>query len=433
MQTTQPKFEVDWSRCARSIKPTRSLRSIYTQEQTDHVIHRERCRADRAQQELSLVLFRVPRSIGRSRTALRVARTVLARSRATDDVGWFDDETICSILPDTSADGAGRFADNVCGALRDASQRPAVMVYTYPSSWFLDGVDGLHAAANAATALHVHRQAEASAPAAHPTVHASAHTTPHTTPQTTPHTTMDAGVQLGQSELIPFVVQGVTDAMCKQSEASVRRAPRSLEQLFIRPIPFWKRAIDMAGAAMALMVFGPLMLVIAVAIRLTSRGPAFFTQRRAGLGGRPFRIYKFRTMCTDAEARKQSLRHRSEQDGPAFKLANDPRVTRIGRILRKTSLDELPQLWNVLKGDMSLVGPRPLPLDEQSGVEQWQRARLEATPGLTCIWQVEGRSQVSFADWVRMDMKYLRRRSLMNDLKILAATVPAVLLRKGAR
>jgi lipopolysaccharide/colanic/teichoic acid biosynthesis glycosyltransferase len=156
-------------------------------------------------------------------------------------------------------------------------------------------------------------------------------------------------------------------------------------------------------------------------------------QRRAGLGGRPFRLCKFRTMGVDAEAKKQALRSISEQDGPAFKLTNDPRVTKIGKLLRKTSLDELPQFWNVLMGDMSLVGPRPLPIDEQNGVEQWQRARLEVTPGLTCIWQIKGRSQVSFADWVRMDMNYLRRRTLLGDLKILIATVPAVLLRKGAR
>jgi lipopolysaccharide/colanic/teichoic acid biosynthesis glycosyltransferase len=138
-------------------------------------------------------------------------------------------------------------------------------------------------------------------------------------------------------------------------------------------------------------------------------------------------------MCVDAEARKQSLRHKSEQDGPAFKLKNDPRVTRIGSILRKTSIDELPQLWNVLKGDMSLVGPRPLPVDESNGCETWQRRRLDVTPGLTCIWQIEGRSEVTFAEWVRMDVKYMRRLNILHDLSILFKTVPAVLLRRGAR
>jgi lipopolysaccharide/colanic/teichoic acid biosynthesis glycosyltransferase len=203
--------------------------------------------------------------------------------------------------------------------------------------------------------------------------------------------------------------------------------------LLAHPIPRWKRTMDIIGAGCGLLLASPVMALIAVGIKLTSPGPVMFKQRRCGLGGRPFEIFKFRTMCVDAEAKKQALRSISEQDGPAFKLKNDPRVTTIGKLLRKTSLDELPQFWNVLRGDMSLVGPRPLPVDEQNGCDQWQRNRLDVTPGLTCIWQIKGRSQVSFADWVRMDVHYLRRRTLMHDLKILLQTVPAVLLRRGAR
>ena len=137
-------------------------------------------------------------------------------------------------------------------------------------------------------------------------------------------------------------------------------------------------------------------------------------------------------MTADAEARKAELRPMSERDGPAFKLSADPRVTAVGRFLRSTSIDELPQLWNVLRGEMSLVGPRPLPLDESDGCTRWQRRRLDVTPGLTCIWQVSGRSTVSFAQWVRMDMAYIRRRTLFHDLWILVKTVPAVILRRGA-
>ena len=158
-----------------------------------------------------------------------------------------------------------------------------------------------------------------------------------------------------------------------------------------------------------------------------------FRQRRAGLGGKPFTIYKFRTMCVGAERQQAELRKLNEQDGPAFKLARDPRVTWIGNILRKTSIDELPQLWNVIKGDMSLVGPRPLPVAESDDCAQWQRRRLEVTPGLTCVWQVEGRSQVTFDEWVRMDVKYMRRRTLLHDLLIMIRTVPAVLLKRGAK
>jgi lipopolysaccharide/colanic/teichoic acid biosynthesis glycosyltransferase len=182
-----------------------------------------------------------------------------------------------------------------------------------------------------------------------------------------------------------------------------------------------------------MIALSPLMSLAWLAVRLTSKGPAIFKQQRAGLGGKPFLIFKFRTMCIDAEAKIQELRKHSEQDGPAFKMTNDPRVTPVGAFLRKTSIDELPQLWNVIIGDMTLVGPRPLPLSESEACEGWQRRRLDVTPGLTCIWQVKGRSQVSFADWVRMDVNYIRRRTIFNDLRILIQTVPAVLMRKGAR
>jgi lipopolysaccharide/colanic/teichoic acid biosynthesis glycosyltransferase len=174
------------------------------------------------------------------------------------------------------------------------------------------------------------------------------------------------------------------------------------------------------------------MLCIASLVKLTSAGPMIFRQRRTGLGGKSFVLYKFRTMVVNAEARKAELRKLSEQDGPAFKLRNDPRVTRIGRVLRQTSLDELPQLWNVLKGDMSLVGPRPLPCDEASACEPWQQKRSDITPGITCIWQVKGRSRVTFEEWIRMDLKYARRRKFLNDLTILFQTIPAVLRRRGA-
>jgi lipopolysaccharide/colanic/teichoic acid biosynthesis glycosyltransferase len=143
-------------------------------------------------------------------------------------------------------------------------------------------------------------------------------------------------------------------------------------------------------------------------------------------------MWKFRTMVADAEARKAALMSLNEQDGPAFKIKRDPRITTVGRFLRSTSLDELPQLWNVLKGDMSLVGPRPLPCSESDRCERWQRRRLEVMPGLTGRWQVQGRSSVSFADWVRMDVRYIENQSLGEDLRLILLTVPALVLRKGA-
>jgi lipopolysaccharide/colanic/teichoic acid biosynthesis glycosyltransferase len=206
----------------------------------------------------------------------------------------------------------------------------------------------------------------------------------------------------------------------------------SLNVLLLKPPAVWKRCIDILGASIGLALLAPALAVIAAAVKVSSPGPVLFRQRRTGRGGRPFTIYKFRTMVVDAEARKAELLARNERDGPAFKIRHDPRVTWVGRILRSTSLDELPQLWNVLRGDMSLVGPRPLPCAESDYCTGWQRQRLDVTPGLTCIWQVRGRGGVSFADWVRMDVQYIRSRSPWLDLKLLLQTVPAVVLRRGA-
>ena len=200
----------------------------------------------------------------------------------------------------------------------------------------------------------------------------------------------------------------------------------------MRPLPLWKRAMDIVGAAVGLVVFLPIMLVAAIAVKLTSRGPVIFTQRRAGLGGRPFMIYKFRSMRASAEEERPDLAPDSHLAGPAFKMDSDPRCTAVGRLMRRWSVDELPQLWNVLKGDMSLVGPRPLPCHESDDMSFWHRRRLLVTPGMTCIWQISGRSLVGFDDWIRMDIQYVENRSLWLDLRILAMTVPAVLSRIGA-
>lgn len=211
-----------------------------------------------------------------------------------------------------------------------------------------------------------------------------------------------------------------------------RTPAQALESLLLVATPVWKRSLDIVGAAIGLVLLLPVFGVIALTIRCMSPGPVFFRQLRSGRGGKPFVMYKFRTMGCDAEARKAELMALNEQDGPAFKIKKDPRVTAVGRLLRKTSLDELPQLWNVLRGDMSLVGPRPLPCAESEACAGWLRRRLDVTPGLTCLWQVRGRGSVSFADWVRMDLQYIRSRSLWQDLKLLLLTVPAVVLRKGA-
>jgi lipopolysaccharide/colanic/teichoic acid biosynthesis glycosyltransferase len=209
-------------------------------------------------------------------------------------------------------------------------------------------------------------------------------------------------------------------------ETSGRRV-RWLHKVFVQPLPVWKRALDLLGASLGLMLLAPLMLIVSVVVKLDSPGPVLFRQRRTGRGGKPFMMYKFRSMKVDAEARKAALLAFNEQDGPAFKIQADPRATRVGAWLRATSIDELPQLINVLKGEMSLVGPRPLPCDESDACLRWHRRRLDVTPGLTCIWQVRGRSQVSFDEWMQMDLDYVDSISPGRDLHLLLATVWAVI------
>jgi exopolysaccharide biosynthesis polyprenyl glycosylphosphotransferase len=196
-----------------------------------------------------------------------------------------------------------------------------------------------------------------------------------------------------------------------------------------------KRVLDVTGSFVLLVVGAPLMLLIAILIRLDSPGPVFFSQSRSGLHGRPFSMHKFRTMVTNAEQARAELEDRNEMSGPVFKVQNDPRVTRLGRLLRRTSADELPQLWNVIRGEMSLVGPRPLPLYETANFgDISQRRRMSVRPGLTCLWQIEGRNRISnFKDWVQLDLEYIDRWSLWLDVQILLRTVPVVLFGWGAK
>jgi lipopolysaccharide/colanic/teichoic acid biosynthesis glycosyltransferase len=209
--------------------------------------------------------------------------------------------------------------------------------------------------------------------------------------------------------------------------------PMSVDSMLAQPNPLWKRSIDVAGAIVGLLLSLPLLIFAAIAIKLTSRGPVFYSQLREGLGGRHFHIRKLRTMRLDADLHKPALLEFSEQDGPAFKMSDDPRTTWVGRWLRMISADEIPQFWNVLLGDMSLVGPRPLPIGESLQCLPWQRQRLSVLPGMTCIWQVAGRNTVTFDHWMRMDLQYVRRRSFLYDLSLLASTVPSLVISRGPR
>ncbi|MGJ8677682.1 MAG: sugar transferase [Akkermansiaceae bacterium] len=202
------------------------------------------------------------------------------------------------------------------------------------------------------------------------------------------------------------------------------------EQLLIPTL--LKRMIDIAISLGALVMTAPLFVIVAIWIKRTDGGPIFYLQDRVGLNQRRFKIYKFRSMVMDADKQVEKLKHLNEQDGPAFKIKDDPRVTKVGRFIRKTSIDELPQLLNVLSGEMSLVGPRPPLPKEVEGYEWKYRKRLSIKPGITCIWQISGRNTVSFEKWMQLDSEYVEKASILLDLKILFLTIPAVLLRRGA-
>lgn len=361
----------------RPLNPS-AIRCLQEQERFHALVFRERARADRNGRSFTLVSFQLPRSAAGQRNLLRLARVAMDRSRLTDDVGWFDSRIIAALLPETSTQGAWVYAQGVAEAFEAKyGARPEVKVYTYPTNW----VDRSH-------------RGDAPVPAVRQ-------------------------------------IKGVAEVPADQPMPDPAMA-YSLERLFLRPIPLAKRLIDIAGASLGLLLLSPVLLGAALAVKATSQGPVLFCQKRAGLGGEAFLMYKFRSMYLNAEERKAGLSHLNEQDGPAFKIKNDPRITPLGRLIRKTSIDELPQLLNVLKGEMSLVGPRPPTFDEVAKYEAWYRRRLEVTPGLTCIWQVHGRSKVSFEDWMRMDARYVHHRNLWGDLKLLVNTIPVVLFGKGA-
>ncbi len=199
------------------------------------------------------------------------------------------------------------------------------------------------------------------------------------------------------------------------------------------PQVFVKHVLDFLISIILIVILSPLYLITALLIKLTSPGPVFFIQERAGLNKRRFNLYKFRTMMHEAEKKQSDLEHLNEASGPVFKIKNDPRITSIGKLLRKASIDELPQLFNVLKGDMSLVGPRPLPIRDYNGFDKdWHRRRFSVLPGITCLWQVNGRSDVSFEKWMELDMEYIDNWTIWLDFKILVKTVPMIFMGTGA-
>ena len=183
-----------------------------------------------------------------------------------------------------------------------------------------------------------------------------------------------------------------------------------------------KRLMDITLSAIGLIILSPILLVVAILIKIDSKGPIFFKQKRVGLYGKEFDMYKFRSMVVNAEELKEKLEKQNEMSGPMFKIADDPRITKLGKFIRKTSIDELPQLWNVIKGDMSLVGPRPSLPKEVAQFEPWMEERFKVKPGLTCYWQVGGRNNIDFENWMKLDIKYVKERTLAIDIMLIFKT-----------
>jgi len=384
------------------------LPSVAPIDEFERVFQRERALAERGARQFSLVVFE-PAS-EEQRAILRLTRAISGRLRDSDVLGRLDASRFAVILSATDARGAWVFADRVMYDLAREYLPSDVRVYS-------DTEPHPVPAEARAGADREPRPEEQPASSEHGLSEAMV-------AELTRLVTDARDALDGKPDAAPDTITNVRD------EAG--RDVHEIEQLFVRPTPPLKRVLDVLGSAVLLLLLAPLLAAIAVLVRLSSPGPLLFRQQRAGVRGVPFTLYKFRSMYVDAEERKRELAAANEADGPVFKMKNDPRVTPIGRFIRRYSLDELPQLWNVLKGDMSLVGPRPPTLDEVPAYERWHRRRLHLKGGLTCHWQVSGRSDVSFEKWMRMDARYSREAHIGTDIGLIAKTAKAVISGKGA-
>ena len=387
---------------------------LYPAADFRRIIRRERARSDRNSHGFSLVAFELGRGPGAGNgQAAALTDSVTRQARFTDIVGWLGDETLGALLPETDGDGALLFSDRVKLELADLRPPPNCRVFTYPREEDKDGPDG-----------------ERPGPAA------GANGSANGPAQLLFENLL---VPLGSGDLA-----GVCTVTCNCSRprfehcalngmAEVKRAAppaavetEGIEEYCALPIPRWKRGLDLLGASLALLVLSPVMLAIALLIKLLSPGPLLFRQRRVGYMGKEFECLKFRTMrCdNDVAAHRQHLSHLINSDAPMTKLdsASDPRIIPFGRIVRAMALDELPQLFNVLRGEMSLVGPRPCIPYEYDEYDQWQKQRVDTLPGLTGLWQVSGKNQLTFARMMRLDIRYAGRKTPWQDLGIIART-----------
>ncbi len=378
---------LNWANPFSVFRGRSSPADLPSAETLRRILERERARADRTGQEFSFVVFDPDGAeAGNGACLHRLADYLARRIRATDVIGRFDEKSLGVVLPATTSEGAWKFADDVRRGFPNGAVPPGCTVFTYPSSWISGG--GPPDAEGPGKAGREGRKGCGA-----------------------------ADVSVEGREFAPKV--------------------HRMEKIFGRPLPPWKRVLDFLGAAVGLVLFSPLFLVIAVFIKLVSPGPAFFRQERVGHMGNTFPLWKFRTMHlgNDAAIHQRYLGELIHGEKPMEKLdsGRDPRIIPFGKILRQTCLDELPQLINVLRGDMSLVGPRPsLPYEVEEFLP-WHTRRFDAAPGMTGLWQVNGKNRTTFKQMIRFDIAYARRVSLWMDFKILLKTVPAICVQVADR
>ncbi len=429
-----------WARLREEEQRDRA--GIHSQSTFRSILEVERMRTDRSSRPFCLAVFTLSDEID-APMVTEFALNLRKNIRATDHIGFLQNEQLGIVLWDTRPEGAWKFLEKIEG-LRNDIGAVTCEVFQHPNEIVPDQSEDNQASSNDdGSALNdtasgidlpddlligVRRSSfDQSTGLASESDALLVSTDVQIELKTKTETEIEIDGNLQRAERL------VDELVDLHRGIDPQQSAQPLEAIFVRPMPVWKRMIDMTGAAIGLLMLSPVLLATAIVIKLTSNGPVLFSQLRTGRGGKPFRIYKFRSMVIDAEAKQAALMEQNEQDGPAFKIKNDPRITGIGKFIRKTSIDELPQLWNVLTGDMSLVGPRPLPCHESDACLSWQRRRLDVTPGLTCTWQIQDeRNSISFGDWTRMDLSYIGSRTITTDVELIFRTFGTVFGRKGS-
>jgi lipopolysaccharide/colanic/teichoic acid biosynthesis glycosyltransferase len=393
----------------------RSAPDVLSAAEFEIYFERERSLADRGTRLFSVMMLK--RVDGDPLYLDRLSRHLLKRLRSTDLIGQLDRDHVAILLTDTGPAQARSIAGWIDRDVAGLGLQVESTIYVYPSVAEAGVVQPPSVAGE-------DRNAPSNRAGSNDHVGGNDRRARRT------EIPVDVGVEdlVGRDEPI----EGPAPRPAVEEAAASERKVEDLWPLLTLPTPWWKRTIDVAVAAPLIVLLAPFFALVALAIKLDSPGPVIFRQKRAGRGGKPFTFYKFRSMFVDAEKRRAELEALNEQGGPVFKIKNDPRMTRVGKIMRRWSIDETPQLWNVLKGDFSLVGPRPPTMNEVPGYERWQRRRLNVPGGLTCIWQVSGRNDIAFQDWMRMDIQYILRRGFWMDVQLLFRTVTAVVTGRGA-